>query len=224
MKKYKAVIFDLDDTLLDRNVAVDELLYLLVEKYYNSSGDIDTDKMLYQFRHYDKENFGKADKTKVLEPFFETFPPDIEMDKDEMMEFWNTYFPKCFKADQETLSILDKISSKVKMAIVTNGTSERQNAKIKNSGLDAYFKTILISEEAGVRKPDRRIFDMVLNHLELEAGEVLFIGDHLEWDVEGSQNAGMNDVWFNPLNHENNTHIHPSKEIKNMGDLLKWIE
>lgn len=216
MNQYKAVIFDLDDTLVDRNEAVSNLFYIILEKYYKNTDKDKVDVMLEKFRSFDKMNYGEANKVKVLKPFFEEFSSEVVMAENSMIEFWNENLPKCFTPDKKVLNLLDEINRSMKTAIITNGTTQRQKEKIKNSGLDQYFETILISEEVGYRKPQKIIFDMAVEELNVRSEEVLFIGDNLVWDVMGSQEAGMNGVWYNPSGISNDTDMIPDYEIRTL--------
>lgn len=220
MSKYKAVIFDLDDTLVDRNDAISNLFYVILEKYYINVNTDKVEDMLKKFRFYDKENYGETNKIKVLKPFFEEYPSKIVMAEESMIDFWNENLPKCFTPDKSVLNLLEKISRRIKTAIITNGTTQRQKEKVKNSGLDKYFEMILISEEVGHRKPDKMIFDIAVDELNINSEEVLFIGDNLVWDVMGSQEAGMTGVWFNPLGISNDTDIKPDHEIRTLESIL----
>lgn len=223
MGKYKAVIFDLDDTLVDRNEAIKNLFYIILEKYYKNVDAIKADEMLRKFKFYDKENYGDSNKFKVLKPFFDDFPPETNMMEEVMIDFWNENLPKCFTPNKSILNLLNEIRKKMKIAIITNGVTERQKAKIINSGLDSYFETILISEEVGYRKPDKIIFDIVLDKLDLKAEEVLFVGDNLVLDINGSQGAGMTGVWFNPSAISNDTDIKPVHEIRSLEHVLELL-
>lgn len=53
-------------------------------------------------------------------------------------------------------------------AIVTNGSTLRQKAKISSTNLNNCFDTVIISEEVGYRKPDKRIFELALNKLKVQ--------------------------------------------------------
>jgi putative hydrolase of the HAD superfamily len=61
--------------------------------------------------------------------------------------------------------------------------------------VEQLFDAIVISEEVGVRKPDRRIFDLTLTRLGVEADDAVFVGDHPETDIRGAQEAGMRAIW-----------------------------
>lgn len=68
----------------------------------------------------------------------------------------------------------------LKLAIVTNGSSPVQSAKIQALGISEYFDAIVISEAEGVSKPDRRIFDLALDRVGVTPAQAVFVGDHPE--------------------------------------------
>ena len=220
---YKAMIFDLDDTLLDRKQAVDNMFSILLEDCYEDIKDIDKNKMLKKFKEYDKRSYGNSDKTKVLEPFFDEFPTKYRMPSNKMLDFWNTNFPHSFSVNQNTINIVNAIKMHVKVAIITKGTTQRQRAKISNTNLNSCFDKIIISEEVGFSKPDERIFELALNELKVRPEDVLFVGDDLQKDIAGCQNVNIKGIWFNPLMIKNSTDIKPYDEINSLDQLLNYF-
>ncbi|WP_208326602.1 HAD family hydrolase [Bacillus albus] len=220
---YKAMLFDLDDTLLDRDKAVDNLFLLVLEKCYEDVNDTVKNNMLQQFKEYDKREYGISNKTIVLESLFDEFPPKYRLPRNYIQDFWNENFPKCFSIDPNTIHFLNHIKSHFKIGIITNGSTHRQAAKIINTNLNNYFDTIIISEEVGLSKPDKRIFELALNKLNVQSENTLFVGDDLEKDIAGSQNANIKGIWFNPHSITNKTEIKPYAEIDTFDSLLSYI-
>ncbi|MBK4743859.1 HAD family hydrolase [Bacillus cereus] len=220
---YKAMLFDLDDTLIDRDKAVDNLFLLVLEKCYEDVSDTVKNNMLQKFKEYDKREYGISDKTIVLESLFDEFAPIYRLPHNYIQDFWNENLPKCFSIDQKTIHFLNQIKKHFKVGIITNGSTHRQKAKIINTNLNNYFDTIIISEEVGLSKPDKRIFELALNKLNVQSEDVLFIGDDLEKDIAGPQNANIKGVWFNPQKIKNTTKIQPYAEINTLDSLLSYI-
>ncbi|MCQ6567442.1 HAD family hydrolase [Bacillus mycoides] len=216
------MLFDLDDTLLDRDKAVDNLFLLVLEKCYEDVSDTVKNNMLQKFKEYDKREYGISDKTIVLESLFDEFPPKYRLPRNYIQDFWNNNFPKCFSINQKTINIINTIKSHIKVGIITNGSTQRQKAKIMNTGLNEYFDTIIISEEVGFSKPDKRIFELALNKLNVQSEDVLFVGDDLEKDIAGCQNANIKGIWFNPNMIKNNTDTKPYAEITSFDNLLSY--
>ncbi|MEI5963946.1 HAD-IA family hydrolase [Bacillus albus] len=220
---YKAMLFDLDDTLLDRDKAVDNFFLLVLEKCYEDVSDTVKNTMLQKFKEYDKREYGISDKTIVLDSLFDEFAPKYRLPHNYIQDFWNENFPKCFSIYQNTIHFLNQIKKQFKVGVITNGSTQRQKAKIFNTNLNKYFETIIISEEVGFSKPDKRIFELALNKLNVQPENTLFIGDDLEKDIAGPQNVNIKGVWFNPQKIKNTTQIQPYAEINTLDSLLSYV-
>jgi putative hydrolase of the HAD superfamily len=71
---------------------------------------------------------------------------------------------------------------------------------MRHCGLDAYVNALIVSEEAGVSKPDPAIFAIALERLGVVASDAVMIGDSWAADVEGAIGAGVRAIWFNRFN------------------------
>lgn len=92
-------------------------------------------------------------------------------------------------------------------AILSNGFSDGQRRKIKALTLDKCISYIYISEELGVSKPHKLIFDLVLQDLNAEASQVLMVGDSIEHDLLGAKQADIRFVLIDRFNkHPNCEH------------------
>jgi putative hydrolase of the HAD superfamily len=80
--------------------------------------------------------------------------------------------------------------------IVTNGSTYAQEAKIRRTGLDRYVADWVVSEEAGVRKPDVRIFELAADRARMDLRGGWVIGDSPQSDVAGAVNLGLPSVWL----------------------------
>jgi len=218
LSEYKAIIFDLDDTLIDRDNAVDVMFTVIIKKCYSC---VPSDKMLIDFKIYD--NNGYSNKTIVLNTLFDKYPPDYRIPSSEIRDFWDTNFPNCFSINPERLSALKIIVENTNTAIITNGATQVQKAKIEKTGLDKIFDMVIISDEVGVSKPDPKIFNIALQNLNIKPEEALFVGDNLENDINGCQKAGLKGIWFNPNNLKNDTDIIPFKEINTFNQILSFV-
>ncbi|WML44540.1 HAD family hydrolase [Neobacillus sp. PS3-40] len=217
------MLFDLDDTLLNRDKAVDKMFLIILEKCYEDVKHSLKNEMLRKFKEYDKRGYGYSDKTKVLESFFDEFPPKYRLPHNYIQDFWNNNFPHCFSINQNTINIVNTIKVQAKIAIITNGSTQRQKAKIINTKLNSCFDIIIISEEVGFSKPDKRIFELALNKLNVQPEAALFVGDDIEKDIGGCQNANIKGIWFNPHMIKNDTEIKPYAEINSFDRLLSYF-
>jgi len=83
----------------------------------------------------------------------------------------------------------------IPLALVTNGDATQQRDKIERHGLARFFDAILVEGEFGVGKPDEAVYQHVLKALGMTPDEALMVGDHLEWDVGAPQRLGLTGVW-----------------------------
>lgn len=82
------------------------------------------------------------------------------------------------------------------MGIVTNGNSDFQNSKIDKLDFRKYMKTVMISEEVGIRKPDPKIFHLALSKIDSNNENTLFVGDNPLVDIKGANDSGLIPVWL----------------------------
>jgi putative hydrolase of the HAD superfamily len=217
------MLFDLDETLLNRDKAVDQMFLMILEKCYEDVKHSTKNEMLKKFKEYDNRSYGHNDKTKVLESFFDEFPPKYRLLRNEIQDFWNNNFPNCFSINQNTINIVNTIKMQVKVAIITNGSTQRQKAKIIKTNLNSCFDIIIISEEVGFSKPDKRIYELALNKLNVQPEDALFVGDDIVKDIGGCQSANIKGIWFNPHMIKNDTEIKPYAEINSFDELLSYF-
>ena len=113
------------------------------------------------------------------------------------------------------------------VGLITNGPGDEQRQKLARTGLESHFQSITVSGEIGIAKPDRRIFEIALASLEVEAEEAAFVGNNYLADVVGAQSAGLDAVW---LRHPDSAHPSTTPEptcrtiesMLELGSALGW--
>lgn len=105
--------------------------------------------------------------------------------------------------------------------IITNGFSESQHIKFRNSGLEHFFELKLCSDVVGVNKPDPKIYRHAIAHTKSQRKTALMIGDGLIADVVGAQAEGIDAVFYNPDRVPHNEQ--PTVEIAHLEELLRWL-
>jgi putative hydrolase of the HAD superfamily len=98
--------------------------------------------------------------------------------------------------------VLGYLKQKYTLHIISNGFKESTLIKMEVSGLNPYFTNVIISEDVGVNKPDKAIFEYALDKAKARKEESIMIGDSIEADIRGAQGFGMKAIYFNPLNKE----------------------
>lgn len=83
------------------------------------------------------------------------------------------------------------------IGIVTNNFREEQESKLRHCGLADRVHFMVTSEETGVPKPERAIFEAALERASTSGADAVMVGDNWSSDVLGARNAGIRAVWFN---------------------------
>lgn len=191
----KAVLFDLDGTLLDR---ANSLFAFLAEQHVQFSerlGVADLETWRSRFLALDKG--GHVHKSIVYAALLSEFGGDAAAGG-ELVEGYrqrSCEHARGFPGMAPTLSAL-RVKD-LKLGIVSNGETDFQMRNIGALGLEALVDVILISETEGLRKPDAAIFRRAAERLHKSPEQCLFVGDNPEADILGARRAGMKTAWFN---------------------------
>ncbi|MEM9078529.1 MAG: YjjG family noncanonical pyrimidine nucleotidase [Bacteroidota bacterium] len=203
-KNIQDVFFDLDHTLWDfeRNSAL-TFQKILTENRV----DIKLDSFLEVYRPinlrywkvYRENRIGKEDlRYKRLKETFDALNYDAS---DELIDIISEQYIECLSTFgnliPNAMQVLEYLAPKYNLHIITNGFREAQGSKLKNSNIRGFFKEIIDSETAGVKKPHPQIFEVALQRANTLARTSLMIGDNLEADIIGAQAIGMRALHFN---------------------------
>lgn len=236
---YKLVLIDLDDTLFDypktekeafRN-SFKELGFFVEselgnekkEEIYEKIKDRYKDVNLQLWKDLEKGAVDK-DRLKIVrfEKIIEEF--DLKYNPYEMSELYLKKLGEGIFPFEAAEKLCKYLHSKYKVGIVTNGIKEVQHSRIENSTIAKYIDKIIISDEVGVNKPDKRIFEYAMNCFEImDKSEVIMIGDSLGADIKGGQNAGIDTCWVNLRNNMNDTGIIPNYEVNKLEKLFEIL-
>ena len=110
-----------------------------------------------------------------------------------------------------------------RLGIVSN-TSDDQNVQtlIDRWELRPFFESIVTSAACGIRKPDRRIFQIALDHFKVSPEQIVMVGDTLTADVLGANQIGMYSVWITrrvEIPEEGELTIQPQAVISGLGEI-----
>ncbi len=122
------------------------------------------------------------------------------------------------------LALLSALKGNTRLGIITNGFTALQQIRLERTGLRDFFDLLVISEQVGVAKPDKKIFDYALTQMGNPARErVLMVGDTAESDILGGINAGLSTVWLNAHGRELPAGITPDKQVASLDELQQWL-
>jgi putative hydrolase of the HAD superfamily len=197
MENIQAVIFDLDDTLIDRQKAAKSYFRWLVNNYCPIIEDNENqvDYLL------ELDDLGRTDKYELYDFIINRWRLNT-MTPSAFVNIWKAEFYKHTVERQHAHEILAYLSQRYPLGLISNGYSDVQINKLKKVEMVQFFKAIVVSEDIGYRKPDSKIFIETCAMLGVVANGTVFIGDHITNDVIGSRNAGLSPIWLNTIQEE----------------------
>lgn len=207
---YKNIFFDLDHTLWDYDSNAAETLHELYLQYHLQNRGIETvQAFLDGFSRINNHLWDQFDRGLIhrdvirYERFHRILKPlgvtDYEMSL-KLSTDYLTLSPRKKKLLPHAVEVLEYLSQKYLLIIITNGFDEIQSTKMNSSGITHYFKDVVTSERAGHKKPAIEIFEFALKRNRCEESETVMIGDNLSTDIAGGRNALLDTCYFNPTN------------------------
>ena len=220
MKNIKAIIFDAYGTLFDVNSAAEKCKERLGDKWEGFANYWRTTQLEYTWlrslmrRH--------KDFWQITEDSLDKSMNFYNIDNSMRSELLNLY--KVLSPFTEVRNALNKLKqSNYKLAILSNGTPDLLNELVVSNQLKDIFDDIFSVEEAGIFKPDSKVYDLPINKYNIEKNEVLFLSANT-WDVSGAGNYGYNTVWVNRNNNIfDKLDFEPNQQISNLSELLDLI-
>lgn len=205
--KYKHIIFDLDNTLLDYDLAETKALADLFD-FYHIQGDFQALQYRYKtinngFWQRFEEGRMSLDELKIQR--YKEFLTQIGK-KDIDPEDCSTQYVRFLSQNAFPLpgsyEILDYLKEKgYNLVLASNGLPDVQYPRLIASDMLEYFSFVGISQELGYQKPHNQFFTELFVMSEIDDKElVLIIGDSINSDIRGGINAGIATCWYNPKN------------------------
>ncbi|MBD0830710.1 YjjG family noncanonical pyrimidine nucleotidase [Aestuariibaculum sediminum] len=221
------IFFDLDHTLWD----FDRNSELAFEKILTLNGiDVNLKEFL---RHYKAINLQywklyrdeKVDKALMrfgrLNDTFTALNMQLQTEIiHKLSDDYITYLTDHNYLFDYTIEVLEYLSPRYNLHILSNGFEEVQTKKLKKSNIHHYFKTITNGESVGVKKPNPKIFHYALQQANTKVENSVMIGDGFEADILGALNIGMDVIYFNEFNKTVDMNI---KHVNNLKDLLQYL-
>jgi putative hydrolase of the HAD superfamily len=189
-----AVLFDLDETLLDRT---NSLMAFLADQHRRCSESLGRPPFeAWRDRFLALDDRGHVHKSVVYRTILSEFggAPDAA---DALLD---DYYERCCRHAQAMPGMaetLDGLRARgMRLAIVTNGETAFQTRHVHALGLVERVDAVLISEAEGLRKPDAALFLRAAERLGVPAADCLFVGDNPTADILGAHEAGMQTAWL----------------------------
>ncbi len=212
----KAVIFDLDQTLIDRTATFKQFLEKQYRRFEKAMLGVSRDSFVTYTQSLDNNGYMPKEElySKLCEHFSLSFA-------NVLLEDYKQHYGQEPILFSDVLTTLEFLKPRYKLGLITNGRSKGQNAKIDQAGLRQFFDVIKISEEEGVAKPNPTIFERCLKDLSVLTSQGVFVGDHPENDIMAAKRIGLKTIWMK------SAYYQPPKadaNIESVSELVKTLE
>ena len=221
--RYRAVLFDNDDTLMDFqagnrnaiNQLMDELAYHDPNRYE-------------QYETVNLECWAELEQGRLNQSqlrlerfvrFFDRYP--VQGDARQAAERFAWLLGQQSIMMPHAENVVREIARRLPVVIVTNGISSIQRNRFSLSPLQTLVTNTVISEEIGISKPDPEIFFTALRPLEVLPEDALMIGDGINSDIRGANNAGMDVCWLNPAGRALPSDVHVEYMIRDIRECVQ---
>ena len=225
---YKALLFDLDDTILDFNASADFAL----RKLFISEGIKTNQDNLQLYKKINNNYWKKMEKGEIKRDellikrfidFYKAIGKIITyQDGERINEEFFSYLGKKAVCIPGAYELLGDLENDYKLFLISNGVKRIQYERLALiPALQDKFDKIFVSEEIGAQKPSQTYGDYILKHIPFKKKDMLIIGDSLTSDIKLGTVIGVDTCWYNPLKLAGDNSY--TYEIQNISDLKKFI-
>lgn len=223
-KHYPWLWFDADNTLFDYNKAEENALK---RTFHLLSLPFEEDYLpIYQRINHD---LWQALEKREITPAvlrsrrFALLLEVLQLDgsSDEMSNIYIEQLALSSELMDGAREVLQSLSGKCRLAIVTNGLQAVQRSRLSHSAIHDFIADIIISEEIGTAKPHPAFFETASSRLgDPPKSDILIIGDSLSSDMQGGVDYGIDTCWFNPNDAPRPDHLPITYEIRQLREIL----
>ena len=221
------LFFDLDHTLWDfernSNLTFEKIfselkIQIPLKEFNDNYGPIN----LSMWKKYRKNKISQEELRyerlkKTFDSLNKIIEPKIINDISKLYIDYLSSYPHLFPG---TINVLNELSDRYNLHIITNGFKNIQYKKLESSGIVKFFKNVFTSEDFGYKKPHPLIFKKALEITDTSPNSAIMIGDNLEVDILGSIQQGMQAIHFN--SNKDPLHNH-CIIIDNIDEILNFI-
>lgn len=219
----QAILFDLDETLIDRTQSIGHYAARFQRDFADILAPLPASTIAAAILTADGR--GYQPREALFRALLQILPWQTPPDIVRLHMHWEQWFPPSAVAREGLEETLTTLHAKgIRLGIVTNGTVRRQQAKLEKLRIRPYLSTIVISEAAQVKKPDRRIFAQALTEVGCRASQAWFVGDHPINDVLGAAAVGLRPIWLTGIHPWPPGYPAPQWQIGTLIELVKMVQ
>lgn len=196
---YKALLIDLDNTILDFTKCEYYAIKPVMEKYNIPV----TEENINTYSKINLANWKRLEKKEITreecvttrwETFFGLF--GIKADGKDINDLYFSKLKQGGYIMPGAIEFLEKITKIMPVYALTNGIADVQHSRLNNSEVKRYLAKVYISEEIGYTKPDPNFFNYVMKDINVNKEDCIMLGDSMSSDIAGAINARIDNVWF----------------------------
>ena len=229
-KNYKHLFFDLDHTLWDFDKNTTQAISEIYTIFNFSEKTFSIDDFMQYFNEaneylWDKFNHGQIDRVELRNSRFKIILKKLGLSEKDVPEgIGDEYLrraPSKPNVIPFTHEVLEYLQPRYQLHIISNGFDDVQHRKMKAANIHHFFDKIVTSDSSGHRKPQKEIFEYALDQAGATKTDSIFIGDNLDTDIKGAQNAEMDHIFFNPDNKNHSTPV--TYEINSLRQIMNIL-
>lgn len=230
----KAVIFDLDNTLCNSTVVIEDVLRSTFTKHFKDFPNKKIDDLISINIKIFENLISDPDiplSTAIIRVWFDVFEqlqikPSLKIILRLMNDIHNQTNGRIQLIDG-SLELVNYLKSKgIKIGVLTNGIFIDQAKKLVKLKLDVFIDYLVTSDMCASDKPDSRIFKYLLNKLAVSPNQAIMIGDDYVADIKGAHDFGIKTIYFKYDNRGNidKKGMKPDYTETNYKDILKLVK
>ncbi|MEH2271867.1 MAG: HAD family hydrolase [Nostoc sp.] len=226
---YKAIIFDLDNTLLNFEICERQAILGALEACAISLdlNGISENLFLQAFETYNSKYWRQREAfspNELIEMSYRSTLAQLDIQTDKIsnlsQSFWHI-FNHSGVMEPDVNEVLTALAGNYRLAVITNGFVSAQLPRMQAAGIEHFFEAVVVSEAIGFAKPSPEIFHYALSRLNLTPAEVIYVGDSLKHDYAGATQVKMDFCYYNRKNQNLPQEAKPKFMISGLLNLLE---
>ena len=220
IERIDTLIFDLDNTLIDRNAAMRKSVHewLSAQGYKGTQLETAVDDCM----QYD--NWGYTNRQEFATWLLHQYSnKQNKVTPHELQHLLHVNNSRNVEPDLAVQRVLQTLGTQYQLVLATNGGSKTQRAKIQQAQLENFFQpqAIFVSGEMEFEKPDPQYFKKIISDLQLDVTKTMVIGDNPYNDIQAANECGLYTCWVSH-GREGEAGIQPTITIKNIIEITAW--
>ncbi|MEH2330123.1 HAD family hydrolase [Nostoc sp.] len=229
---YKAIIFDLDNTLLNFELCERQAILRALKDCAVSLDLNGVSKTIFLqvFETYNSKYWRQRDifsPNELIEMSYRSTLAQLDIQTDQIsnlsQSFWHI-FNHFAVMEPDVNEVLTILARNYRLAVITNGFVSAQLPRMQAAGIEHFFEAVVVSEAIGFAKPSPEIFHHALSRLNLIPEQVIYVGDSLKHDYAGATQVKMDFCYYNRKNQNLPQEAKPKFMISELLNLLDFFK